>query len=59
MVTEGRKIPGAARADVLFGTPEVIAIVEGDDIRTMAAVIDQIAEISGVPDTDSKVMRWV
>jgi hypothetical protein len=37
----------------------VIAIEEGDDTRTMDAVIDQIAEISGGLDTDLKRMRGV
>lgn len=59
IVGEVRKIAGVVRADALFGTPDVIAIVEGDDIATMDAVIDQIAELSGVRDTDSKVIRWV
>ncbi len=59
IVTEVRKIAGVVRADALFGAPDVIAIVEGDDIATMDAVIDQIAEPSGVRDTDSKVIRWV
>jgi hypothetical protein len=31
------------KADALFGTPEVIAIVEGSDIGTMDGVIDKIA----------------
>jgi hypothetical protein len=59
IVGEVRKIAGVVRADALFGTPDVIAIVEGDDIATMDAVIDQIAELSGVHDTDSKVIRAV
>jgi Lrp/AsnC ligand binding domain len=59
IVGEVRKIAGVVRADALFGTPDVIAIVEGDDIATMDAVIDQIAELSGVHDTDSKVIRSV
>jgi hypothetical protein len=59
IVDEVRKIAGGVRADAPFGTPDVIAIVEGDDIATMDAVIDQIAELSGVRDTDSKVIRWV
>jgi len=29
---EVRKIPGVVRADALLGAPDVIAIVEGDDI---------------------------
>jgi hypothetical protein len=59
IVTAVRKIAGVVRADALFGTPDVIAIVEGNDIAKMDAVIDQIAELSGVRDTDSKVIRWV
>ena len=58
IVAEIRKIAGVVRADALFGTPDVVAIVEGDDIAKMDAVIDQIAELSGVRDTDSKVIRW-
>ena len=54
-----RKIPGVVRADALLGTPDVIAIVEGDDISGMDAVIDRIVEIEGVIDTESKVVRWV
>jgi len=59
IVGEVRKIPGVVRADALFGRPDVIAIVEGDDVAQMDAVIDQIAELSGVQDTESKVIRWV
>jgi hypothetical protein len=59
IVAEVRKIVGVVRADALFGTPDVIAIVEGDDIANMDAVIDCIADLSGVQDTESKVIRWV
>ncbi len=59
IVAEVRRIPGVVRADALFGTPDVIALVEGDDIAKMDAVIDRIAELDGVRDTDSKVIRWV
>jgi hypothetical protein len=59
IVKEVRKIAGVVRADALFGTPDVITIVEGEDIAKMDAVIDQIAELKGVLDTDSKVIRWV
>jgi hypothetical protein len=54
-----RKIPGVVRADALFGTPDAIAIVEGDDIATMDAVIDQIVALPEVRGTDSKVARWI
>ena len=59
VVREVRKLPGVVRADALLGTPDVIAIVEGDDIAAMDAVIDAIAELPGVLDTESKVARWI
>ena len=59
IVGEVRKIAGVVRADALFGTPDVIALVEGNDIAEMDAVIDRIVEVRGVLDTDSKVIRWV
>jgi DNA-binding Lrp family transcriptional regulator len=59
IVAEVRKIAGVVRADALFGTPDVIAIVEGEDIAKMDEVIDQIAQFPGVRDTDSKFVRWV
>lgn len=34
-----KKVAGVVRGDVLFGTPVAIAIVEGDDIAKMDAVI--------------------
>jgi DNA-binding Lrp family transcriptional regulator len=54
-----RLLPGVVRADALFGTPDVLAIVEGDDLAAMDAVIDRIVEIPGVVDTESKVARWI
>jgi hypothetical protein len=54
-----RKIPGVAQADALFGTPDAIAIVEGEDIARMDAVIDAIAELPDIVATDSKVARWI
>jgi DNA-binding Lrp family transcriptional regulator len=59
VVREIRGLPGVVRADALLGTPDVIAIVEGEDIAAMDAVIDQIAELPGVLDTESKVARWI
>jgi DNA-binding Lrp family transcriptional regulator len=54
-----REIPGVVRADGLFGSPDAIAIVEGDDIGSMDAVIDRIVEVPEVDGTDSKVARWI
>lgn len=57
LVREIREIDGVVRADAL-GTPDIVAIVEGVDIAAMDSVIDRIAELPGVLDTDSKVARW-
>ncbi len=54
-----RGIPGVFHADALFGSPDVIAIVAGGDIEAMDAVIDRIAEIPDVAQTDSKVARRI
>jgi len=54
-----RRLPGVVRADALFGTPDVVAIVAGDDIASMDAAIDRIAEQPEVIGTDSKVVRWI
>ncbi len=34
-------------------------IVEGDDLAEMDSVIDRIAELPGVLDTESKVVGWI
>jgi DNA-binding Lrp family transcriptional regulator len=54
-----RQIPGMVKADGLFGSPDAIAIVEGEDIASMDAVIDRIVEVPEVLGTDSKVARWI
>ena len=54
-----RKIPGIVKADALLGTPDVIAIVEGEDIAKMDAVIDAIVEVPDIVSTDSKIARWI
>lgn len=54
-----RQIPGVVKADALFGTPDAIAIVEGEDIATMDAAIDRMVEVPGILGTDSKVARWI
>jgi hypothetical protein len=59
VVRQIRKLDGVLRADALFGTPDIVAIVEGGDIAEMDAVIDRIAELPGVLDTESKVARWI
>ncbi len=54
-----RQIPGVVKADALLGTPDAIAIVEGEDLAKMYAVIDRIVEVPGILGTDSKVARWI
>jgi DNA-binding Lrp family transcriptional regulator len=54
-----RKIKGVIKADALFGTPDAIALVEGDDIESMDTVIDKIVEVPEIAGTDSKVVRWI
>jgi DNA-binding Lrp family transcriptional regulator len=54
-----RQIPGVVKADGLFGSPDAIAIVEGEDIASMDAVIDRIVEVPEVLGTDSQVARWI
>jgi DNA-binding Lrp family transcriptional regulator len=54
-----RRLPGVTRADALFGSPDAIAVVEGEDIAAMDAVIDRIVEVPEVDGTDSKVARWI
>jgi phosphohistidine swiveling domain-containing protein len=54
-----RQIPGVVKADALFGSPDAIAIVEGEDIASMDAVVDRIVEVPEVVGTDSKVARWI
>ena len=59
VVREIRTLDGVVRADALLGTPDIVVIVEGSDIAEMDGVIDRIAELEGVLDTESKVVRWV
>ena len=47
----------AVKADALFGTPDVIALVERSDIATIDAVIDEIALVPKVQGTDSRAAR--
>jgi len=54
-----RSVPGVVHADALFGSPDIIAIVAGDDIKLMDEVIDGIAVLSDVEGTDTKVARWL
>lgn len=59
IVREIRKIAGVVTAHALFGLPDIVVLVEGDDVAAMDAVIDQIAELDGVLDTATNVVRWI
>ncbi|HLY77502.1 MAG TPA: Lrp/AsnC ligand binding domain-containing protein [Thermoplasmata archaeon] len=52
-----RRLPGVVRADALFGGPAVIAIVRGNDLTAIDAVIDAIVDLPMVTDTESHVVR--
>jgi DNA-binding Lrp family transcriptional regulator len=54
-----RSIVGVVHADALFGNPDIIAIVVGDNIQLMDEVIDRIAKLEDVTATDTKVARWL
>lgn len=59
IVREIRKISGVVTAHALFGLPDIVVLVEGDDVASMDAVIDQIAELDGVLDMATNVVRWI
>lgn len=59
IVKEIRNLGGVVRADALLGVPDIVALVEGDDVGSMDEVIDRIAELDGVIETESKVVRWI
>jgi len=52
-----RRLPGVVRADALFGSPAVIAIVRGKDLAEMDAPIDAIANLPMATDTETQVVR--
>jgi hypothetical protein len=59
LLPQVRRLGGVIHADALFGSPDIIAIVAGEDVKRMDEVIDAIAELPDVAGTDSKVARWL
>lgn len=59
IVAEVRKDFGVVRADALFGVPDIMVLVEGDDLAAIDEVINNIVELDGVVDCECKVIRWV
>jgi hypothetical protein len=59
LIPQVRSIAGVVHADALFGTPDIVAIVAGDNIKLMDEVIDQIADLEDVLATETKVARWL
>jgi DNA-binding Lrp family transcriptional regulator len=59
LLPEVRRLEGVIHADALFGSPDIIAIVSGEDVKRMDEVIDAIADLPDVSGTDSKVARWI
>jgi len=56
---EADKAHSNAGIVLVHSLSHIIAIVEGDDIVTMDAVIDKIALVPKALGTDSKVARWI
>jgi hypothetical protein len=54
-----RSLDGIVRADALFGGPPVVAIVHGEDLLALDAVIDRIIELPMVTDTETHVVRYI
>jgi hypothetical protein len=54
-----RSLDGIVRADALFGGPPVVAIVQGEDLIALDAVIDRIIELPMVTDTETHVVRYI
>jgi hypothetical protein len=52
-----RGVDGVVRADALLGGPPVIALVEGDNLRSLEVVIDAIVDLPMVTDTETHVVR--
>ncbi len=50
-------IGGVSRADGLYGTLEVIALIEAEDLGGLDGVIAAIQETDGVEFTDTRIVR--
>ena len=59
LIPRVRDIAGVVHADALFGHPDIVAIVAGENVKLMDEVIDRIAELEGVVTTETKVARWL
>ncbi|MFQ5946420.1 MAG: hypothetical protein ACE5NC_09270 [Anaerolineae bacterium] len=52
-----RGIGGVSRADGLYGTLEVVALIEADDLKGLDGVIAAILDTDGVEFTDTRIVR--
>lgn len=59
LIPRVRGIAGVIHADALFGSPDIVAIVAGENIKRMDEVIDRVAELEDVIATETKVARWL
>lgn len=59
LLAKVRAVSGVIHADALFGTPDLIAIVAGEDVKRMDEVIDRIADLDDVSGLETKVARWL
>jgi len=52
-----RDLMGVKKADGLFGTIEVIALIEAPDLAALDQVIMDIQDVDGVDFTDTRIVR--
>ncbi len=57
VVSALQEIEGVVRADGLFGSLEVVAIIEAPDLAGLDLVIEAIREIPEVEFTDTHIVR--
>jgi DNA-binding Lrp family transcriptional regulator len=56
VVRDLRKVDGVKSADLCWGLPDVIAMVEAGDLKTLRdVVLNKIQKIGGVSQTDTHI----
>jgi DNA-binding Lrp family transcriptional regulator len=54
VVAAVRKVSGVKSADVCWGLPDIVALVEASDPKALQAlVVDRIQKVAGVTQTDT------
>jgi DNA-binding Lrp family transcriptional regulator len=57
LVAELRRMSGIAAADVCWGLPDIIAVVDVPDVKDLQVlVLDKVQKLRGVEQTDTHVV---